>query len=169
MECSTASGTSCHTTTLSRDDTDRQFSWHEANANKVWPGSFSLADFISKNLDRYRGGRILELGSATGAWAIFLASPAQNLPVVTSDIDDGGDVENNIKYNFQLNGITTLACSSVHAYILRKSGFPLVPHVPHTWGTGWNNAGDFRASTFKYIIASDILLYVRYVHHLRTS
>lgn len=27
------------------------------------------------------------------------------LDVVTSDIDDGGEVENNIRYNFELNGI----------------------------------------------------------------
>lgn len=44
-----------------------------ANANKVWPGTFILADFMSKHEGRYKGkGRILELGAATGALSIFL-------------------------------------------------------------------------------------------------
>ena len=35
-----------------------------------------------------------------------------------SDIDDGGEVEENIYHNFALNGLSR------------------VPHIPHTWGTG---------------------------------
>lgn len=27
----------------------RQFAWHGANANKVWPGTFNLAEFICLN------------------------------------------------------------------------------------------------------------------------
>jgi hypothetical protein len=49
----------------------RQFSWHEANANQVWPGTFALADFIAKHAGRYND-RCLEMGSATGALAIYL-------------------------------------------------------------------------------------------------
>jgi hypothetical protein len=49
----------------------RQFGWHEANANQVWPGTFVLADFIAKNASRYND-RCLEMGSATGALGIFL-------------------------------------------------------------------------------------------------
>lgn len=45
---------------------------------------------------------MLELGAATGALSMFLAR--RGVQVVTSDIDDGGDVEANIKYNFELNG-----------------------------------------------------------------
>ena len=69
--------------------------------------------------------------------------------IVTSDIDDGGQVEQNIRYNFELNNIST------------------VTHIAHTWGTGWDfsikdhNHNDCCASSFKYIIASDILLYVK--------
>ena len=50
----------------------RQYSWHEANANQVWPGTFILADFIRKNDGRYKDSNCLELGSATGALAIYL-------------------------------------------------------------------------------------------------
>lgn len=50
----------------------RQFAWHQANANQVWPGTFVLADFIEKAGDRYKVANCLELGSATGALAIYL-------------------------------------------------------------------------------------------------
>jgi hypothetical protein len=75
-------------------------------------------------------------------------SSSNNNMIVTSDISDGGIVEQNIKYNFQLNNIDS------------------VVHIEHTWGTGWsnsinNNTNDCNASSFKYIIASDILLYVK--------
>ena len=70
-----------------------------------------------------------------------------NNMIVTSDIDDGGQVEQNIKYNFELNNITK------------------VTHIAHTWGTGWELSikeyNNCCASSFKYIIASDILLYVK--------
>ena len=35
-----------------------------------------------------------------------------------SDIDDGGEVEENIRYNFEINNLSP------------------VLHIPHTWGTG---------------------------------
>merc|ERR1712151_919982 len=79
---------------------------------------------------------------------------------VTSDINDEyGDVEENIKMNFKLNGFE--ACQQPF-------------HVPHTWGSGWkasvekklgsldtnidDNGNEFLK--FDTIIASDILLYV---------
>jgi predicted nicotinamide N-methyase len=82
----------------------RQFSWHKANANKVWPGTFNLADFVLANAARYRGGRVLELGAATGALSMCMLSEPISLDVVTSDIEDEGEVERNIQYNFELNG-----------------------------------------------------------------
>jgi hypothetical protein len=50
----------------------RQHAWHQSNANKVWPGTFVLAEFLKNNIERYSSGTILELGSATGALAVFL-------------------------------------------------------------------------------------------------
>ena len=82
----------------------QQMAWHMANANIVWPGTFTLADFIVDHLDYYSSGKIIELGSATGALAVFLCSPPRNFDVITSDIDDGGIVAENIRHNFILNG-----------------------------------------------------------------
>lgn len=49
----------------------RQFAWHRANANQVWPGTFILANFMEKHADRYNTS-LLELGSATAALTIYL-------------------------------------------------------------------------------------------------
>ena len=51
--------------------TIRQFAWHQANANQVWPGTFILADFLETRSARYNKSCI-ELGSATGALTIYL-------------------------------------------------------------------------------------------------
>ena len=91
------------------------------------------------------GAPILELGAATGAMSVFLRLPPFSLEIHTSDIDDGGDVQANIAHNFALNGLEP------------------VRHIPHTWGTGWRDSCQ-RAGVdcfrYKYVIASDILLYV---------
>ena len=50
----------------------RQFSWHQANANQVWPGTFILADFLDDMQDRYNCGSCLELNAATDALTIYL-------------------------------------------------------------------------------------------------
>lgn len=120
----------------------RQSAWHMANANKVWPGTFALAEYIKDHINHYISGRILELGSATGAFAIYLSTVTEQCSIVTSDIDDHGEVEDNIAYNYKLNGLTP------------------VSHVAHTWGTGWPTETSIHASSFKFIVASDILLYV---------
>lgn len=73
---------------------------------------------------------------------MFLQSPPRNIDMVTSDIDDGGEVEENVKYNFLRNGLS-------------------VPvHVAHTWGKRWP-AELVPASSFRFVIGSDILLYVK--------
>lgn len=120
----------------------RQYCWHQANANKVWPGTFNLAEFIEKHSTRFGDGNILELGAATGALAIYLKSIFPEYQLWTSDIDDGGEVEENIKYNCDLNGLTPLS------------------HIHHTWGTSWPEE-KLPSSSIRYIFASDILLYVR--------
>lgn len=140
----------------------RQFSWHSANANQIWPGTVTLAEYLS--LDCNQGlllsGRVLELGSATGALAIFLLKRNAECDIVTSDIDDGGDVEENIKHNFAINGL------------------PQRLHVAYSWGAPFEEARAAAARRFlhqcssssssssssgfeiAHIIASDILLYV---------
>ncbi len=120
----------------------RQFGWHEANANKVWPGTFTLAEYIVANIDRYKKGTILELGAATGALSLFLRLPSYDLNVITSDIDDGGIVSENILHNFALNNV------------------PSVLHVAYTWGERWPE-DVIASSSITHVIASDILLYVK--------
>jgi hypothetical protein len=67
----------------------RQFSWHKANANQVWPGTYRLAEYIDNDREKYSVGKILELGAATGALSLYLCSAPRNFDMVTSDIDDG--------------------------------------------------------------------------------
>ena len=94
---------------------------------------------------------MLELGAATGALSIYLRKVFSNIRLCTTDIDDGGDVEENIRYNFERNGLQQ------------------VPHIAHTWGKSWKEdashiyaiSDTFQKFNFKFIIASDILLYVR--------
>lgn len=90
----------------------RQFSWHQTNANQVWPGTFRLAEYIINNAGRYNPAssssscpfKVLELGAATGALSIFLKSPPYCMDMITSDIDDGGEIFENIIYNYKING-----------------------------------------------------------------
>ena len=129
----------------------RQFCFHSHNANRVWPGTFNLAEYylddgLPGDLGDLKGKRVLELGSATGLLAIRFAA-AGVTDIVTSDVsetkaaeEDGGEddtIETNIRHNFLLNGVSP------------------VRHIQHTWGTGWDDD-----SEFDIVIASDILLYV---------
>ncbi|RHY41288.1 hypothetical protein DYB34_014349 [Aphanomyces astaci] len=110
----------------------RVFSFHEANANKVWPGMFSLADFMDSHV-RYSTGRIMELGAATGKPNVRLSKKSHEASP-PSDICDDGAVAANIEFNSILNG-QAIGC-----------------HYAHTWGTGWTHPGQIR-----FVIASDIL------------
>jgi len=125
----------------------RQFAYHRANANQIWPGTFTLCDFLVSpiQLKKIQGATVLELGAATGALAIALSSPPYRFSIQTSDFADDGEVEGNIAFNFALNGLRT------------------VGHIPHTWGTGWQASCQkvgIARRRYDYIIASDILLYV---------
>jgi hypothetical protein len=149
----------------------RQFSFHCANANQIWPGAMRLGEYLVQlqrdKRDKFQpGDLLLELGAATGALAMCLVD--HGLQLITSDYDDDDDIiADNLKHNFEANG--------------------LVPpcHVPFTWGTGWaaavkryddqhhsnntdNNTDTDRSRAvvgikdcrIRYIVASDILLYV---------
>ncbi|CAI9097301.1 OLC1v1033690C2 [Oldenlandia corymbosa var. corymbosa] len=116
----------------------REFSFHELNANLLWPGTFAFAEWLVQHRSWVEGRRIIELGSGTGALAIFLYK-SYKLDITTSDYDDP-DIEENICHNCQFNGIT-----------------PVLPHIKHSWG----DVFPIQCPDWDLIIASDILLYVK--------
>lgn len=54
----------------------RQMAWHGANANQIWPGAFTLMDYILAH-EKYHGAKVLELGAATGALSLALMKSGQ--------------------------------------------------------------------------------------------
>ena len=111
--------------------------FHPLNANAVWPGAYVLADWAVENHLRLSGKRLIELGSATGAFALFAAR--RGLFLTTSDCDDD-EVEHAIAANFALNNL------------------PPLPHLALSWGT---LVPPWARGAFHYVLASDILLYVK--------
>ncbi|KAJ7949970.1 Methyltransferase family protein [Quillaja saponaria] len=123
----------------------REFSFHQLNANQLWPGTFAFAEWLVQHLSWIEGRRIIELGSGTGALAIFLRK-AYNLDITTSDYNDP-EIEGNIAHNCRVNGITP------------------VPHINHTWGDIFPTSNP----EWDLVIASDILLYVKeYANLIKT-
>ncbi|XP_031740763.1 protein N-terminal and lysine N-methyltransferase EFM7 isoform X2 [Cucumis sativus] len=116
----------------------REFSFHQLNANLLWPGTFAFAEWLVQNSSWIQGHRCIELGSGTGSLAIFLRK-SFDLDITTSDYDDQ-EIEENIAYNCRVNGIT-----------------PALPHVKHTWGDSF----PISDPDWDLVIASDILLYVK--------
>ncbi|XP_057520014.1 uncharacterized protein LOC130800475 isoform X2 [Amaranthus tricolor] len=90
----------------------REFSFHQFNANLLWPGTFAFAEWLVQHRAWIEGKHIIELGSGTGALAIFLKKMFQ-IDITTSDYNDQ-EIEDNISYNCMINGIT-----------------PALPHVKH--------------------------------------
>ncbi|PKI34515.1 hypothetical protein CRG98_045052 [Punica granatum] len=113
----------------------REFSFHQLNANLLWPGTFAFAVWLVQDQFCLQGRRCIELGSGTGALAIFLRK-SFNLDITTSDYDDS-EIEENIAYNCRVNGIS-----------------PALPHIKHSWGDTFPEADP----DWDLIIASDILL-----------
>lgn len=124
----------------------REFGFHQLNANLLWPGSFAFADWLVQHPHLIRNRRCLEIGSGTGALAIFL-NKEFNLDITTSDYDDQ-EIQDNIAHNCTANNIT-----------------PSLPHIKHTWGDEFPTA----APDWDLIIASDILLYVKQYPNLIKS
>ncbi|RDX90376.1 hypothetical protein CR513_27765, partial [Mucuna pruriens] len=98
----------------------REFSFHQLNANLLWPGTFAFAEWLVQHRSCIDGRRVIELGSGTGALAIFLRK-SYNLDITTSDYDDQ-EIEENIAHNCRANEI------------------PVIPHIKHTWGDKFPNS-----------------------------
>uniref|UniRef100_A0A1D1YHX3 Methyltransferase-like protein 23 n=1 Tax=Anthurium amnicola TaxID=1678845 RepID=A0A1D1YHX3_9ARAE len=115
----------------------REFSFHQLNANLLWPGTFAFSEWLLQCHTCFEGQHILELGSGTGALAIFLRK-LFGVNITTSDFDDK-EIEENIAHNCRANGLAAL------------------PHIRHTWGDPFPVCNP----QWEIIIASDILLYVK--------
>ncbi|KAI3447779.1 hypothetical protein Pfo_004444 [Paulownia fortunei] len=124
----------------------QEFSFHQLNANLLWPGTFAFAEWLVQHRPWIEGRRVLELGSGTGALAIFLQKSFQ-LDIATSDYDDA-EIEENIAHNCRINGVT-----------------PVLPHIRHSWG----DVFPISDPDWDLIIASDILLYVKQYSNLIKS
>ncbi|KAI5584543.1 hypothetical protein POPTR_006G100100v4 [Populus trichocarpa] len=116
----------------------REFSFHKLNANLLWPGTFAFAEWLVQNRPLVEGRHCIELGSGTGALAIFLRK-SFHLDITTSDYNDQ-EIEENIAHNCRVNGVT-----------------PVLPHIRHSWGDTFPAADP----DWDLVIASDILLYVK--------
>ncbi|XP_073265846.1 uncharacterized protein [Populus alba] len=90
----------------------REFSFHKLNANLLWPGTFAFAEWLVQNRPLVEGRHCIELGSGTGALAIFLCK-SFHLDITTSDYNDQ-EIEENIAHNCRVNGVT-----------------PVLPHIRH--------------------------------------
>ncbi|XP_027177499.1 uncharacterized protein LOC113776512 isoform X4 [Coffea eugenioides] len=99
----------------------REFSFHQLNANLLWPGTFAFAEWLVQNRSWMAGRRVIELGSGTGALAIFLHK-SFNLDITTSDYDDP-DIEDNIAHNCRFNGIIPVLPHIKHACLLPRPAF----------------------------------------------
>ncbi|OWM81730.1 hypothetical protein CDL15_Pgr007768 [Punica granatum] len=132
----------------------REFSFHQLNANLLWPGTFAFAVWLVQDQFCLQGRRCIELGSGTGALAIFLRK-SFNLDITTSDYDDS-EIEENIAYNCRVNGI-----SPALPHIKREClliGYVLsMGFLIDSWGDTFPEADP----DWDLIIASDILLYVK--------
>ncbi|XP_058111731.1 protein-lysine N-methyltransferase EFM3 isoform X1 [Magnolia sinica] len=116
----------------------REFSFHQLNANLLWPGTFSFGEWLVQNKHWLQARpQILELGSGTGALAIFLRK-SFGVDITTSDFDDK-EVEENIAHNCRINQL------------------PVLPHIRHSWGDAFPTTDP----DWDLVIANDILLYVK--------
>ncbi|KAM7463966.1 hypothetical protein LguiA_032087 [Lonicera macranthoides] len=123
----------------------REFSFHQLNANLLWPGTFAFAEWLVEN-SCFIHSKIFRSainGSGTGGLAIFLRKLFQ-LDITTSDFDDE-EIEENIAHNCRDNGVS-----------------PVLPHIKHSWGDVFPTA----VPDWDLIIASDILLYVKQYQNL---
>ncbi|KAE9447640.1 hypothetical protein C3L33_20471, partial [Rhododendron williamsianum] len=155
----------------------REFSFHELNANLLWPGTFSFAEWLVQQRSWVEGRRTIELGrhvhfltkfsylfqylhalivfvmffllfGASGTGALAIfLRKSFQLDITTSDYDDQ-EIAENIAHNCRANGIS-----------------PVLPHVKHSWGDAFSSA----EPDWDLVIASDILLYVKqYANLIKT-
>jgi len=90
----------------------------------LWPGTFSFAAWLVKNQSILDGQRVLELGSGTGALAIYLRK-SFGVDITTSDYDDK-DIEENIAYNCRANKLDVLPHIRREFFTISNKNYALV-------------------------------------------
>ncbi|KAH8505977.1 hypothetical protein H0E87_012987 [Populus deltoides] len=138
----------------------REFSFHKLNANLLWPGTFAFAEWLVQNRSLVEGRHCIELGSGTGALAIFLRK-SFHLDITTSDYNDQ-EIEENIAHNCRVNGVTPVLPHirryQVGVIIHMVTFFLCDDYERHdSWGDTFPAADP----DWDLVIASDILLYVK--------
>ncbi|KAK3018999.1 hypothetical protein RJ639_003607 [Escallonia herrerae] len=127
----------------------REFSFHQLNANLLWPGTFAFADWLAQYRSWIEGQRIIELGRhvlGTGGLAIFLHKLFQ-LDITTSDYNDL-EIEENIAHNCRANGV-----------------IPVLPHIKHSWGDAFPTA-EPDWDLLVYVAAVDVKQYANLIKTL---
>ncbi|KAJ8444877.1 hypothetical protein Cgig2_029808 [Carnegiea gigantea] len=114
----------------------REFSFHQLNANLLWPGTFAFAEWLVQHGSWVEGRCVLELGRhviGTGALAIFLKRFLQ-LDITTSDYDDQ-EIQDNIGvYSSQAEPELELAKLGSRKFARLVSLTPLSPARAHEPG-----------------------------------
>jgi len=125
----------------------RESHYSQVNANRVWPGTQILAQYISENIlaIQEENDTWLELGAATGALSLFITKQfgkSGSFIGTTTDFDDGAENEIglSIQHNFDKNDVNRIA------------------HVQHTWGENLDQLC-LAGQNFDILFASDILVY----------
>ena len=136
----------------------REYSWDENNANRIWPCTYLLADYIKKNEILYQNRSWIEFGSGTGVLALFISSLNWSISGNTTDFDDGIDdnIAKNIKHNFDTNNISSI-CHLRHSW-----GNEFIPTMMNVLNMNSNNQ-------IEIIFASDILIYAKQYQNLVQS
>lgn len=127
----------------------REYSYSVVNANRVWPGTQLLAQYISDNGESILRDNAswLELGAATGALALWISywnTKGEGFHGTTTDFDDGetNEIGSSIADNF------------------RRNDQAVIPHIRHSWGTPiGDKVGELGSGSHDIIFASDILIY----------
>ncbi|KAH9623425.1 hypothetical protein KSS87_007171 [Heliosperma pusillum] len=155
----------------------REFSFHQLNANLLWPGTFAFVDWLVQHRSWIEGRRVIELGRHVNMvhqavkFCAFLPLFCQNVLLMLDKTDrtlflcicysGTGALAIFLNKLLQLD-ITTSDYDDQEiedniAYNCRVNGVvPVLPHVKHTWGDTFMNS----ASNWDLIIASDILLWL---------
>ncbi|RHY16833.1 hypothetical protein DYB37_005096 [Aphanomyces astaci] len=117
----------------------------EISGQRIWPGSYLLAEYVHANPDIVTGKRVLELGAGTG-----LVSLVARLAGATSAIATDGDLDvvtDILAWNVQNNAATNATLGSIDTTSL-------------WWGDASSNEAfrdRFGSNPFDVIVAGDVL------------